>query len=499
MNPVMDETADVGVKLGDAALADLPEAIQRPRYDRKALTPGIVHIGLGNFHRAHQAWYLHRLMQEGKAPDWAILGAGVRPYDAKQRRKLAEQDYLTTLIELDPKGTSAEVVGSMIGYVPVEEAHGPLIRQMADPAIRIVSMTVTEGGYFLDPATKRFDPGNPDIAHDAGNLDRPRTVFGAMVAALKLRRDTGLGPFTCQSCDNLPGNGAILKEVVVGLARLADAELGTWVEAEVSFPNSMVDCIVPATGPKELGLARELGVEDAAPVTHENFRQWVIEDNFCAGRPPWEDVGATLSGQVHDYEAMKLRILNGGHQVVAVPAEILGLTTIAECMAHPLIKGFFRKVALDEVAPHVPDVPGMTVAEYVDLIDGRFANPAIYDTVRRVAFDGSSRHTGSILPVIREAIAAGTPVEGLALSQALWARMCTGVREDGSKVEPNDPVWEQLTAVAEQAKRDPQAWLEQRHFYGAIADDVRFREAFAGWLGMLHRVGTEKTLEAYLG
>ena len=488
----------MATRLCDANLSDLPEAIARPAYDRSAVTPGIVHIGLGNFHRAHQAWYLHRLMQQGEALDWGIIGAGVRPYDEAQRRKMAAQDYLTTLIELDPKGTSAEVVGSMIGYVPIEEGNGALIAQMADPAIRIVALTVTEGGYYLDPATKKFDPSHPDIQHDIAHPDAPRTAFGAMVAALRRRRDAGVPAFTCQSCDNLPGNGEIMHMVIVSLARLMDAALAHWIEANSAFPNSMVDCIVPATGPKELALVQDFGVDDAVPVTHENFRQWVIEDKFCAGRPAWENVGATITDLVHDYEAMKLRILNGGHQVIAAPAEILGIETIHETMEHPQIKGLFRKIALEEMAPHIHAVPGMTPEAYVDLIDERFSNPKIADTVRRVAFDGSSRHTGAVLPQIRDAVAKDAPLDGLALSQALWARMCAGTREDGSEIIANDPVWDDLKAAATAAKNDPSAWLAQRHFYGALADDPRFTAAFDKWLRMLWSDGVVATLKAYL-
>ncbi|MCJ7874342.1 mannitol dehydrogenase family protein [Phaeobacter sp. J2-8] len=486
------------MKLSDATLNDLPAAIARPTYDRSKLTPGIVHIGLGNFHRAHQAWYLHQLMQAGKAQDWAIIGAGVRSFDEAQRARLAAQDYLTTLIELDPKGTSAEVVGSMIDYVPIVDGNGPLIAQMSDPAIRIVALTVTEGGYYLDPATKKFDASQDDIQHDVANPGTPRTAFGAMIAALRARRDAGHAAFTCQSCDNLPGNGVKLRETVIGLARLMDADLASWIEENSSFPNSMVDCIVPATGPKELELARGIGVEDAAPVTHENFRQWVIEDDFCNGRPAWETVGATLSDKVHDYEAMKLRMLNGGHQLIAAPAEILGIETIADTMAHDGIRAYLEKVALTEIAPHVHDVPGMTPAAYVDLISGRFANPKIYDTVRRVAFDGSSRHTGAVLPGIRDALAAGTPVSGLALSQALWARMCAGTREDGSVIEPNDPIWARLTATAKLAKSDPDHWLAQRELYGALADNAQFRSDFRKWLTLIWSKGVEAALQAYL-
>jgi len=486
------------VRLSDATLADLPDGITRPTYDRAALTPGIVHIGLGNFHRAHQAWYLHRLMQAGLAHDWAIIGAGVRPNDAAQRERLAAQDWLNTLIELDPAGRSAEVTGSMIDFVPVAEGNGPLIDRMTDPAIRIVSLTVTEGGYYIDPATNRFDADHPDILHDAAHPDTPRTAFGAMIAALGRRRAAGTGPFTGQSCDNLQGNGAILRQTMVSLARLSDPDLAEWIDAHVTFPNSMVDCIVPATGPKELELVRTFGIDDDAPVTHENFRQWVIEDEFCAGRPDWDKAGATFSDDVHAFEAMKIRILNGGHQIVSNPGEILSVGSIAECMAHPLIGPFFRKVASEEIAPHVAPVPDMTPEAYVDLIDRRFSNPEIVDTVRRVAFDGSSRHTGFILPVIREALDAGTPIGGLSLTEALWARMCAGVREDGSVIEPNDPAWDGLTAAAKAAKDDPRAWLNQRDLYGDLGENARFAKTFSRWLHLIWSDGTEAALRAHL-
>ncbi|MCE5974430.1 mannitol dehydrogenase family protein [Sinirhodobacter sp. WL0062] len=486
------------MKLSNATLDTLPASIRRPTYDRSRLTPGIVHIGLGNFHRAHQAWYLHRLFEMGLNHDWAIVGAGVRPYDAQMREKMAAQDFLTTLIELAPDSRSAEVTGAMIDYLPIEEGNGPLIAQMADPEIRIVALTVTEGGYYIDPVTKGFDAAHPDIQHDATNPSAPRTAFGAMVAALRLRRDRGIGPFTGQSCDNLQGNGKILRQTVVSLARLSDPDLAEWIDTNCTFPNSMVDCIVPATGPNELALVRELGIEDAVPVTHENFRQWVIEDDFCAGRPDWDRVGATFSDRVHDFETMKIRILNGGHQVISDAGEVLGVETISGCMEHPLIAGLFRKVEVEEIVPHVAPVPGMVPEAYVELIARRFSNPAIVDTTRRVAFDGSSRHPGFILPSVRDGLAKGIPVEGLALVSAAWARYCTGVREDGSAVAPNDPFWETLQPRAEAARTNPQIWLENRALYGDLADEPRFAEAFGKWLRQIHAEGLEAALRTYL-
>ena len=486
------------VPLSDATLAALPPQVLRPVYDRARLRPGIVHIGLGNFHRAHQAWYTHRLMQAGLAQDWAILGAGVRPYDAAMREKLIAQDCLTTLIELAPDHRQVEVTGAMIDYLPIEPDHAALIRAMADPRIRIVALTVTEGGYYIDPETGGLDTAHPDIQFDAARPGSPRTAFGAMVAALRLRRDAGHPPFSGLSCDNLRGNGAILREVVVGLARMSDPDLADWIETRGAFPNSMVDSIVPATGPAELALVQAFGIDDAAPVTHENFRQWVIEDRFCDGRPDWDRVGATFSDDVHGYEMMKIRILNAGHQVLANAGEVLSVPTIADCMAHPQISAMFRKVQTEEILPHVDPVPGMTPRDYLALIETRFANRAIRDTVRRVAFDGGSRHPGFVLPILRDALARGGSVEGLALVEALWARMCEGTREDGSAIAPNDPAWFELVAAGRASADRPRAWLEQPGLYGTLAGEARFSEAFVRWRSLIRDAGVPATLDAYL-
>lgn len=479
-------------------LASLPRDIKIPNYDRSALTPGIVHIGVGNFHRAHQAWYLHQLMRQGLALNWAIIGAGVRPYDKEMCAKLADQDYLTTLIELTPQGCSVEVVGSMIGYVPVEDGHGALIKQMADPSIRIVSLTVTEGGYYIDPVTGDCDVNHPELQHDTAHPERPKTAFGAIIAALKMRREAGLKPFSCLSCDNLQGNGEILRQTIVSLACQSDKSLAGWIEEYGAFPNSMVDCIVPATGEKELELVLALGVEDAVPVTHENFRQWVIEDAFCAGRPDWDKAGATFSDNVHQYELQKIRILNAGHQIIANAAEVLGIETVSEVMKHDTLYAMFRKITLEEIAPLVGSVPGMTPEQYINLIDQRFSNPSIVDTVRRIGFDGSSRHPGFVLPTVRDAIKAAKSFEGLALVQAAWARMCVGVREDGSKIEPNDPFWDLLTNRAGKARHTPLRWLEMHQFYGDLADHSRFATAFGKWLEIIYRDGMEAAIQKYL-
>ncbi|MGB7240741.1 MAG: mannitol dehydrogenase family protein [Sulfitobacter sp.] len=485
------------MKLNLNTLGDLPDHVRRPSYNRDDLTAGIVHIGLGNFHRGHQAWYLHRLMDMGLAQDWAILGAGVRTADAAQREKMLAQDCLTTLIELDPSGKSAEITGAMIGFVPVAADNAPLIAHMAEAAIRIVALTVTEGGYYQTSAGG-FDADHPDMVHDATHPDTPKSAYGAIIAALKLRRDNDTGPFTCQSCDNLQGNGDVLRQTVIGLAQLSDPRLATWIDENATFPNAMVDCIVPATGPTELALVREFGIEDDVPVTHENFRQWVIEDRFCAGRPDWDKAGATFTDDVHAFEAMKLRQLNAGHQILATPGELLSVDTIAGTMANPLIHGLFRKIQVDEIVPHVAAVPGMTPLEYVDLIDRRFSNPEIRDTTRRVAFDGSSRHAGFLHPILRDALDADTPIDGLVLVEALWARMCEGTREDGSIIAPNDPFWADLNTTAQKAKHESHLWIAQTQFYGDLSKNVRFAACFEDWHTRVQKDGTALAISAYL-
>lgn len=480
-------------------LNDLPAETVRPTYDRSALQPAIVHIGLGNFHRAHQAWYLHRLMQTGRALDWAIIGAGVQAADTSMRKKLLAQDCLTTLIELDPNGDRrTEVTGVMIDFLPVEPDNNALISAMSNPETRIVSLTVTEGGYYRNSVGGGLDTGHPDIIFDIAHPDRPRTVFGAIVAALGRRRALGNGPFTGLSCDNLQGNGAILQRTLVELAHCTNVDLAGWIGDNCSFPNSMVDCIVPATGAAELTLAQSLGISDQAPVTHEPFRQWVIEDNFCRGRPDWDLAGAEFSDNVGGFEAQKIRILNAGHQILANVAEVLNIDTVAQAMKHPGIHAMFRKIETEEIVPHIIPVSGITPQKYLDQVDRRFSNSAIADTIRRVAFDGSSRHVGFILPTIRDAIAAGGPIDGLALAEAAWARMCEGTREDGSQIETNDPVWDDLHACAKKARKKPSIWLEMRNIYGRIGDDPGFSNTFNRWLTIIYRDGIEAAIQEFV-
>jgi mannitol 2-dehydrogenase len=474
-------------------------SVALPRYDRSKVTPGIVHIGLGNFHRAHMAVYLDDLMNMGLAMDWGILGAGVRPADANMRKALLAKDCLSTVIELDPAGKTARRVGAMIGFIEVSPDNGPLIAAMSRPEIRIVSLTVTEGGYFVNADTGSFDPSSSAIVADGKAPDRPATVFGAIVAALSSRRKAGAAPFTVMSCDNLPGNGDLAREAVTGTARLSDPDLAAWIDANVAFPNGMVDRITPATGAREREMAASFGLAtDDFPVTCEPFRQWVMEDRFTSGRPPLEKAGVTFTSAVHAYETMKLRILNGGHAIIAYPGGLMNIEYVHQAMANPLILAFLDKVEREEIIPYVPPVPGTDLAAYFDLIRERFSNPEVADTERRLCFDGSNRQPKFILPSLRDALVAGGSIEGLALECALWCRYCQGTMDDGTTILPNDPSWDRLTTLAEAARQDPLAWLGLTEVYGEIGQHPRLREAFGRHLTRLWQVGTAETLKGYL-
>jgi len=470
-----------------------------PAYDRAALTPGIVHIGLGNFHRAHMAVYLDDLFALGAGMDWAILGAGVRAPDARMREALKGQDCLSTVIELDPKGKTARRIGAMVDFIEVQPDNAALVAAMMRPEIRIVSLTVTEGGYYVDPATGRFDPSHPDIVADAAHPGRPATAFGAILAALKARRAAQVPAFTVMSCDNLPGNGDVTRAAVAGLARLSDPALADWVETEVAFPNGMVDRITPATGPRERAMAAGFGLgEDPVPVTCEPFRQWVLEDHFPAGRPPLEKVGVTFTPHVHAFEKMKIRILNGGHAIIAYPGGLMDVEYVHEAMADPLIAGFLDKVEREEILPIVPPVPGTDLGEYYSLIRERFANPEVADTERRLCLDGSNRQPKFIIPSIADNLAKGRLPRGLLLESALWCRYCMGISDSGKVIEANDPNWDKLQATARAAASDPAAWLGMAEIYGDLGQRADVVAVFGGFLSDLGARGTRAVLADFL-
>ena len=484
-------------KLSDATLDQIDHPV--PTYDRASLTPGILHFGVGNFHRAHQAVYLDRLMNAGGGSDFAIIGAGVMPGDQRMRDVLAGQDNLYTVVEQSETASQPRVIGPMIDYIaPGNGAQ--VIAQLADPAIRIASLTITEGGYFIDANTGHFDVNHPAIVADGQNPDAPATVFGLLVAGLRARRAAGHLPFTVMCCDNIPHNGVVTREAVVETARLSDPELAEWIAANVAFPNGMVDRITPATSDRERAMVRDdFGIADEAPVFCEDFIQWVLEDNFPAGRPALEDVGVEFVADVTPWELMKIRILNGGHAVIAYPAGLMDIHFVHEAMQNDLVAAFLEKIETDEIIPAVPPVPGTDLNAYFAKVKERCANPKIADTVRRLCLDGSNRQPKFIIPTIADRLARDLPVEGLALESALWCRYCAGTTDSGAVIEPNDPNWDRLTETAQKAKEDPSVWLGMADIYGATGRDPRFAEAFAQWLTALWRDGTEATLRRYLG
>ncbi len=485
-------------RLSLETLEALAPSVGRPVYARGDLRAGIVHFGVGNFHRAHMQVYLDRLFNAGRDLDWAIVGAGVTPYDVAMRDALAGQDWLTTVVEQSAARSAAQVTGVMTDFL--EPMNGPaILARLVDPAIRIVSLTVTEGGYFINPATGAFDPSIPAIAADARSPGDPKTAFGLIVAALRARRAAGIAPFTVLSCDNIPHNGAVLRDTVAGLAAAQDAEFAGWLRETVAFPNGMVDRIAPATGARERGIARdEFGIEDAWPVFSEDFIQWVVEDNFPAGRPALEEVGVTFVADVTPFETMKIRILNGGHAIIAYAAGLMDIHFVHEGMENPAVRALLQKVERSEILPVLPPVPGVDLEAYFELIEARCLNPKIGDTIRRLCLDGSNRQPKFIIPTIADRLERGLPVDGLALVSALWCRYCAGTTDSGAVIEPNDPNWDRLQAAARAAKSDPAAWLAMSDIYGRTPEAPAFRGPFDAHLAALWRDGTAETLRRYI-
>ena len=485
-------------KLSLANLPAIGKTLKVPNYKRSDLKAGILHFGIGNFHRAHLAVYLDDLFNKGLNHDWALVGAGVMAFDENVRQKLIAQDFLTTVVEQDNDLSTAHITGPLVDFIPPGDKPA-LLAKLADPSIRIVSMTITEGGYFIDPATQKFDPKHPAIAKDGVNPDDPATVFGFIVAGLKVRKAKGTAPFTVMSCDNVPHNGVVAKNAVVGLAKLSDPAFADWIAANVAFPNGMVDRITPATSDRERKICLEqFGVEDQWPVFCEEFRQWVVEDHFPLGRPEWEKVGAEFVKDVTPWEYMKIRILNGGHAVIAYISGLMDIHFVHDAMANPLVKAYLKKVTDDEIRPTVHPVPGTDLVAYQTLIDRRFSNPKIADTVRRLCLDGSNRQPKFIVPPISDRLKNGKSINGLALESALWCRYCFGTTDSGKVIEPNDPNWDALQARAKKAKDRPLEWLEMSEVYGDVGGNPEMQRLFTQYLNAIWKDGAEATVKAYL-
>jgi mannitol 2-dehydrogenase len=484
-------------RLEAATLTSMPPSVVTPSYDRGRVRTGIVHLGVGGFHRSHQAMYLDRLLGQGTAFDWGICGVGVLPSDARMRDVLAAQDCLWTLLVRHPDGSlDARVIGSMVEYLLAPDDPEAVVEKMADPAVRIVSLTVTEGGYNIT-ADGAFDAGAPAIVADLREPAVPRTSFGLVTEALRRRRERGIAPFTVMSCDNVPGNGDVARHSFAAFARLRNAELGEWVAAEVAFPNSMVDRITPATTDADRAeLARRFGVEDAWPVVCEPFTQWVLEDSFGAGRPPLEEAGVQLVGDVGPYELMKLRLLNAGHQVLGHLGRLAGHVYVHEACQDPLFRRLLRGYLQDEGTPTLQPVPGIDLHRYRSEVVSRFASPAVRDTLDRICTDASDRIPKFLLPVLRANLASGGEIRRSVAVLAGWAHSLIGTDDAGRPVDVVDARRDALLAAARRQDDDPLAFVRDRDVFGDLAEDPRFAGEYRAALQSVRTRGARATVEA---
>lgn len=486
----------VPARLSAASLGQRAPGVAAPAYDRAQRT-GIVHLGIGAFHRAHQAVFVDERLAAGER-DWAILGASLR--SAETRDALAPQDGLYTLVERDGEGERVRIIGAVTGLMVAPEAPALLIEAMSDPLVRIVSLTVTEKGYCHDPATGDLREDHPDIRHDLARPGLPRSAPGFLVEALARRRAAGIAPFTVLCCDNLPANGRLARRVVSRLAGLRDVSLGDFVASEVAFPCTMVDRIVPATTSADrVAVAARLGLDDSWPVVTEPFRQWVIEDNFPMGRPAFEAAGAELVADAAPYEAMKLRLLNGAHSSLAYLGSLAGHETVAQAIAAPGFAAFIRGLMDEEVTPTL-DVPARTdLGAYKSALLRRFANPALHHRTWQIAMDGSQKIPQRLLATIRARLAAGAPISRLALALAAWMRFVTGTDEQGRAIDVRDPLAGRLRALCDAAGPVPEALvpalLGVRDIFDAdLAADPRLVRAVREALTTLYQSGAARAV-----
>lgn len=484
--------------LSSATLDDLDSRVARPAYDRSQVTASIVHFGVGGFHRAHEAMYLDRLMNDGLAMEWGICGVGALPHDRRIIDTLRSQDGLYTLVVKHPDGTrEPRVVGAIVETMFAPDDPEAVVARLADPVTRIVSLTITEGGYLVNQVTGEFDASDPSIQADLAEGATPSTVFGYITAALARRRERDEAPFTVMSCDNLPDNGDVAKRMICAFARLKDPDLAAWMEAEVAFPNCMVDRITPVTSPEDIErLAQEFGVRDGWPVVCEPFTQWVLEDHFGQGRPPFERAGVQMVDDVVPYELMKLRLLNASHQALCYLGYLSGYRYAHEVCQDPLFAEFLLAYMEREGSPTLPPVPGVDLDAYRRELIDRFANPEVRDTLARLCAESSDRIPKWLVPVIRENLRTGGEIERSALVVASWARYAEGVDEKGEPIEVVDRLKDRVMAAAARQKEDALAFIRDRDLFGGLADDERFAAAYTAALDALHTRGARATLES---
>ena len=460
-----------------------------PTYDRKRLNVGIVHFGVGGFHRAHQAMYLDRLMNAGEALDWAICGVGVMEADRQMQEALDAQACLYTLVEKHSDGVyEARIVGSIIEYLYAPDDPAAVIARLTDEATRIVSLTVTEGGYSIDDVTGEFNPQSPGVAHDLEPGAVPLTFFGLITEALARRRENGTDPFTIVSCDNLQGNGRLARKAFTSFACLRDPDLGNWVEQTVRFPNSMVDRITPATTDADREEIRiRFGIEDRWPVVCEPFVQWVLEDSFSNGRPPFEQVGVQVVDHVEPYELMKLRLLNASHQGLCYFGRLCGYELVHEAAADPLFRTFLRGYMDREATPTLEPVPGVDLDDYKDTLIERFSNPEVRDTIARLCAESSDRIPKWLLPVVRAQLSLGGEIVRSAAIVASWARYAEGIDEHGEPIEVVDRQRDLLMELAVRQRQDPLAFITNRELFGDLVEQRTIRRGVSGCAALAAR------------
>lgn len=474
-------------RLNAGSLSSLNDTVSVPGYDLGQRRIGIVHFGVGGFHRAHQAMYLDRLMNAGQDLDWAICGVGLMPHDQRMRDALAEQDGLYTLVEKAPDGSrDARVIGSIARYLYAPDDPEAVLAQLVDPYVRIVSLTVTEGGYNYNPSTGEFNASTPAVAADLADGAVPTTTFGFVTEALRRRRAAGTEPFTIMSCDNIQGNGHLAARVFSAFATLKDPELGAWMTASVAFPNCMVDRITPVTTDADrAAIADEYGVEDAWPVVCEDFVQWVLEDKFPTGRPDWGAVGVQLVDDVEPYELMKLRLLNCSHQGIAYLGQLAGYRFAHEACGDPLFIDFLLAYMENEATPTLKPVPGIDLDAYRHQLIERFANEQVQDTLARLAAESSDRIPTWLVPVIRANLSDGGAVRLSAAIVASWARYARGVDESGRPIEVVDRLRDRVMAAAAAQDEDPLAFLRDPELFGDLADREDFTRPYLEALASL--------------
>ncbi|UKK85232.1 mannitol dehydrogenase family protein [Sphingopyxis sp. BSN-002] len=481
------------IPLNQRNLARLPVDVARPSYDRALLRGGIVHIGMGGFHRAHMARYTHDLMERrSDALEWGICGVGLMPGDVRLAEVLGLQDNLYTLVERDAESEQATVIGPVARTIFAPAEAEALRATLDDPSTRIVSLTVTEAGYCLDPGTKRLNPDHPLIAHDLAHPDAPQSAIGIIAAALRRRRDAGLAAFTALSCDNIQHNGDVLGRAVLDFAEAQEAGLARWIEDRASFPNTMVDRITPVTQPTDVvTFAERYGIEDAWPVFSETFRQWVVEDRFVAGRPAWEEVGVQFAVDVTPYEKMKLRLLNASHLAISAPGELAGHVLIDEAMHDLRLSAYMAALMDRETGPTVEAPAGIDLGSYKASLIRRFANPNIRDTTARVNMDAPLNY---LLDPLRDRVRAGQDSPLLLYALAAWIRRLRGYDDRGRTIAVRHVMADTLIPLA----ADARAVLALEPLFGDLAGHPALVPGVSDWLAAMEVHGTLGALGRYL-